>query len=240
MTLANTPSAAHARLVALLCGVALCAMFACAGRSTLDLPPGHLTLSSASTLDFGLTACAAASPALAVTIANDEASSPLHWSAKLDGPFALDGSSSGALVAHTITEIRVHAAVPVSSIAGTPVDGTLRIENDDTSQPALVIPLRVTPEGAMLRFSSLPVDLGDAPISTTSPWVTTSIVNDGNVWALGRAVPARDQEPVVAAGRQERDPTSFRSCHHRDHLGLPTRCRQGTAMRRSGSDSPSG
>lgn len=154
---------------------------ACAGRSTIDLPPGHLVVSSSTTLDFGLTACGSGSSALVVTISNDEASSAVHWTAKLDGPFAFDGPSSGILAGHDSASVRLHAVVPSSSVAGVPVDGALRFESDGTSRSPVVVPLRVTPQGAMLRLPSVPVDFGDVPLSASSPSLAATVTNDGNL-----------------------------------------------------------
>ena len=97
-------------------GIALGAIAACGGSSIPDLPIGHLTVSS-TPVDFGLSPCGATSPAAPVTLANDETSSPIHWTATVEGPFVIDGASSGTLASHTSKKLAVRAAVPSSAVA---------------------------------------------------------------------------------------------------------------------------
>ena len=179
------------------------AVAACGTGPSNDLPIGHLTISPAAPIDFGLSPCGAPSPALPVTLANDETSSPIHWTATADGPFVIDGPSTGALTSHTTTNLALRAAVPPSAIAAVPIVGTLRIDSDDPARPSVTVPLLAVAQGAMLRLPSFPIELGDVPVSATSFVVAANLVNDGNApAAITFGAPSDPQFTVESKGFQ--------------------------------------
>ena len=160
----------------------LVALLACGGgRSTLDLP-SPIARTSSPSVDFGLADCGGSGESRTVTLTNDAAALPLTWTAKIEGPYALQGPTSGELFSHESATVTVLPEVPGTAEAAFPVPGTLRFLTNDPAHPTIEVPLTTIARGATLAFASS-VDFGDVPLSATSPGVPFTVKNTGNLAA---------------------------------------------------------
>ena len=178
-------------------------LVACGGRSTLDLP-SPVAHTSTAALDFGLADCGGSGDARAITLTNDATALPLTWTAKVDGPYVLQGPTSGQLFSHESASVTVLPEVPTTADAAFPVAGTLRFFTNDPARPTLGIPLTAIARGATLGFPAS-VDFGDIPLSAASPGVPLTVQNTGNVAAdVAFAVaPGSDFAPGAASVHAE-------------------------------------
>lgn len=168
----KVPARGKTKVIGVLC---LTAATGCGGGSALDLPSPSAAVEPAY-VELGAQRCGAPSTA-AVALTNDRTANPLVWSASATAPFVLQGATSGSLTSHATASIGVTATV--ASVPGVPVTGSLRISTNDPRRPLIDVPLSVTPTGAMLRLPVTP-DLGDIPITASSPPVPIVIANDGD------------------------------------------------------------
>jgi hypothetical protein len=143
-------------------------------------------------------ACGSSS-SFGLTLHNDRADSTTHWFAVATGPFTIDGPSSGDISGGGAASLTIRVTPPSTARAQVPLLGNLHVSSNDPEHPEQDIPLVVTPRGAMLRVPSFPSELGDIPITHSSPPVTVTVVNDGDLPAeLVPTVPTNPRFSVVS------------------------------------------
>ena len=85
------------------------------------------------------------------------------WSAHTEGPFVLDGPSSGNVAAGASVDVSVRSRIPASTPLFAAVGGALVLATNDPSHPAVRLPLAGLATGATFRASE-PIDFGEVPI----------------------------------------------------------------------------
>jgi hypothetical protein len=148
-------------------------------------PAGAPQLGLATTaVDFGLVSCGSIPAATISLTMTNNGGGLLAVSASLVGSaFAFAGPTSLMLPHGMSGAITVTASVPGSSTAGTPLLGSLALFTNDAANANRVLPLSVTPSGAMLTGTSLYV-FPSSKVGTPSSPVAVQLTNSGNASAV--------------------------------------------------------
>lgn len=87
----------------------------------------------------------------------------LVWSARIEGPFVVDGVTSGSVAAGGTSEIAFRSRIPSSTPLYGSVDGAIIVSTNDPANREIRIPVHAVATGASLH-STPTVDVGEAPI----------------------------------------------------------------------------
>ncbi len=134
-------------------------------------------------IDFGLVNCGTGTASKTFSFTNPGAV-PLSYSASVGGSavFSIDGPSSGTIAPGATASITIVAStIPTTSIAGTPITGTLGLQlqiPNGGSTP--LIPLTVTPQGGSLTVSPTLAGFGQVQLATSGAPIPLTIANVGN------------------------------------------------------------
>lgn len=90
----------------------------------------------------------------------------LTWSARTEGPFAIDGSTSGVVPSGGVSQVSFRSRIPSSTPLLARVDGAVVISTNDPSHPETRIEVSAIARGAWLHVTSS-LDFGEVPIGGT-------------------------------------------------------------------------
>ena len=141
--------------------------------------PGILDIAEKS-FDFGDVDCGAKGAPKTFTVKNSGESAVSYTMIVEGSSFVLEGVTDGTIAPGAPSSFTLKTVtVPSSSSPGFPITGKLRVTTDIPGVPEVLLPISMTPQGAVLDVTPKPANFGQIKVGATSAPMAIDVKNTG-------------------------------------------------------------